>query len=47
MHNSELITPQHLARKAVIYVRQSTPQQVVSHQESLRLPDALHERARQ
>src|ERR687887_697800 len=47
MHNSELITPQHLARKAVIYIRQSTPHQVVSHQESLRLQYALGERARQ
>src|SRR2546421_3392201 len=47
MHNSELITPQHLARKAVIDIRQSTPHQVVSHQESLRLQYALHERARQ
>ena len=37
MHNSDLITPQHLTRKAVIYIRQSTPHQVVSHQESLRL----------
>src|SRR2546423_2001676 len=47
MHNSDLITPQHLARKAVIYIRQSTPHQVVSHQESLRLQYALGERARQ
>src|SRR5881296_3058096 len=47
MHNSDLITPQHLARKAVIYIRQSTPPQVLSHQESPRLQDALHERARQ
>src|SRR5438132_6091666 len=47
MHNSDLITPQHLARKAVIYIRQSTPHQVVSHQESLRLQYALSERARQ
>jgi DNA invertase Pin-like site-specific DNA recombinase len=47
MHNSDLITPQHLARKAVIYIRQSTPHQVVSHQESRRLQYALHERARQ
>ena len=38
MHNSELITPQHLARKAVIYIRQSTPHQVLSHQESLAFP---------
>src|SRR5881397_2060937 len=47
MPNSDLITPQHLARKAVIYIRQSTPHQVVSHQESLRLQYALGERARQ
>ena len=47
MHNSELITPQHLTRKAIIYIRQSTPHQVVSHQESLRLQYALGERARQ
>ena len=45
MHNSDLITPQHLARKAVISIRQSTPQQVVSHQESLRLQYALGARA--
>jgi DNA invertase Pin-like site-specific DNA recombinase len=47
MHNSDLITPQHLARKAVIYLRQSTPHQVLSHQESLRLQYGLHERAYQ
>src|SRR3989442_10839884 len=47
MHNSDLITPQHLTRKAVISIRQSTPHQVVSHQESLRLQYALGERARQ
>src|SRR5919198_6357591 len=47
MHHSELMTPQPLARKAVIDIRQSTPHQVVSHQESLRLQYALHERAHQ
>src|SRR5262249_2069409 len=47
MHNSDLITPQHLTRKAVIDIRQSTPHQVVSHQESLRLQYALGERAHQ
>ncbi len=47
MNNSDLITPQHLARKAAIYIRQSTPHQVLSHQESLRLQYALHARARQ
>jgi len=34
---SELVTPTHLARKAVVYIRQSTPHQIVSNQESLRL----------
>ena len=47
MYSSELIPPQHLARKAVIDIRQSTPHQVLSHQESLRLQYALHDRARQ
>jgi hypothetical protein len=47
MHNSDLMTPQPLARKAVIDIRQSTPPQVLSHQESLRLHYALSERARQ
>jgi len=45
MTTSELITPQHLARKAIIYVRQSTPHQALSHQESLRLQYALEQRA--
>src|SRR5919109_940791 len=47
MHNADLMTPQPLARKAVIAIRQSTPHQVVSHQESRRLQYALHERAHQ
>src|SRR2546423_4331641 len=45
MSSSEVITPEHLARKAVIYIRQSTPHQALSHQESLRLQYALTERA--
>jgi DNA invertase Pin-like site-specific DNA recombinase len=45
MYSSEVITPQHLPRKAVIYIRQSTPPQALSHQESLRLQDALTEHA--
>jgi DNA invertase Pin-like site-specific DNA recombinase len=45
MSTSELITSQHLARKAIIYVRQSTPHQAISHQESLRLQYALEQRA--
>ncbi len=44
---SELVTPKHLARKAVVYIRQSTPAQVVSNQESLRLQYALKQRARE
>ncbi|HYM61716.1 MAG TPA: recombinase family protein [Thermoanaerobaculia bacterium] len=44
---SELVTQTHLARKAVVYIRQSTPQQVVSNQESLRLQYALRQRARE
>ena len=44
---SGLVTPAHLARRAVVYIRQSTPAHVVSHQESLRLQYALGERARE
>ena len=36
---------QHLQRLAVVYVRQSTRQQVLDHQESTRLQYALVERA--
>ena len=45
MNTSNLITNHHLTRKAIIYVRQSTPHQVFSHQESLRLQYALKQRA--
>ena len=45
MYRSAVITPQHLTRTAVISIRQSTPHQALSHQESLRLPYALTERA--
>jgi len=45
MTTSELITPAHLAHKALIYIRQSTPQQVLTNQESLRLQYALRLRA--
>ncbi|WP_288142283.1 recombinase family protein [Mesorhizobium sp.] len=44
---SELVTPTHLARKAVVYIRQSTPHQVATNQESLRLQYALRQRARE
>src|SRR5215207_2385446 len=42
---SDLVMPRHLCRKAVIYIRQSTPHQVLSNQESLRLQYALRQRA--
>jgi len=44
---ADLVTIQHLNRHAIVYVRQSTPHQVVSNQESLRLQYALRERAKQ
>jgi DNA invertase Pin-like site-specific DNA recombinase len=44
---SELVKATHLERKAVVYIRQSTPHQVVSNQESLRLQYALRQRARE
>lgn len=44
---SELVKPHHLRRRAVIYVRQSTPHQVLTNQESLRLQYALQHRARE
>jgi DNA invertase Pin-like site-specific DNA recombinase len=37
----------HLSRLAVIYIRQSSPHQVLTHQESLRLQRALRQRAEQ
>ena len=36
----------HLERLAVVYVRQSTPQQVLEHRESAALQYALRDRAR-
>src|SRR5579885_796210 len=44
--NSDLITKGHRERKAVVYIRQSSPHQVISNQESLRLQYALRQRAR-
>jgi DNA invertase Pin-like site-specific DNA recombinase len=41
------ITPEHLARQAVVYIRQSTPDQVVHNLESRRRQYNLPERARQ
>lgn len=45
MLRSELITNQHLTRKAIVYVRQSSPHQVLNNQESLELQYALKHRA--
>ena len=42
---SEHVSAHHLSRKAVIYVRQSTPNQVLTNQESTRLQYALRQRA--
>src|SRR5262244_1437190 len=40
------ITPEHLARNAYVYVRQSTPDQLLNNPESRRRQYALVERAR-
>jgi DNA invertase Pin-like site-specific DNA recombinase len=45
MSVSELITPFHLGRQALIYIRQSSPHQVLTNQESRRLLFALEQRA--
>jgi len=45
MSTSDLIQPTHLQRRAVIYVRQSSPNQVTNNQESTRLQYALKKRA--
>ncbi len=45
MNTSELVTLQHLRCKAIIYIRQFTPHQLFSNQESLRLQYALRQRA--
>jgi DNA invertase Pin-like site-specific DNA recombinase len=45
MNISDLIQPQHLTRRAVVYVRQSTPNQVLNNQESQQLQYALTGRA--
>jgi DNA invertase Pin-like site-specific DNA recombinase len=43
--SAEKILPRHLERLAVVYVRQSTMQQVLDHQESTRLQYGLVRRA--
>jgi DNA invertase Pin-like site-specific DNA recombinase len=46
-YTPEKITRRHQERLAIIYIRQSTPQQVERHQESTKLQYALTERAYQ
>lgn len=41
------IAPEHLARQAVIYIRQSTADQVINNRESQHRQDGLGDRARQ
>jgi DNA invertase Pin-like site-specific DNA recombinase len=43
---SEKIQSQHLARKAILYVRQSSPYQVLNHRESQKLQYAMEARLR-
>src|SRR5436305_2139074 len=45
MSRSELVSQAHIERKALIYIQQSTPHQVLSNQESLRLQYTLQQRA--
>ena len=42
----ECVQASHLGRLAIVYVRQSSPQQTINHQESLKLQYNLVERAR-
>ena len=45
MSTSEHIQAQHLSRQALVYIRQSTPFQMLRNQESLELQYALRDRA--
>jgi len=47
MNASECITPFHLGRQALVYVRQSSPHQTLTNQESLKLQYALRQRAQE
>jgi hypothetical protein len=44
---NEKITDRHLQRKAMLYIRQSSPHQVAHHQEGRRLQYAMRERLQQ
>ena len=45
MNTSDLIQQRHLSRRAKIYIRQSTPNQVLTNLESQRMQYALRDRA--
>src|SRR5947207_4756371 len=45
--NQPKLTPERLARKALVYIRQSSPNQVLHHQESQRRQYGLGDRARE
>jgi hypothetical protein len=45
MNASECISPFHRGRQALVYVCQSSPQQTLTNQESLKLQYALRQRA--
>lgn len=45
MNTSELVHPSHVQRQAVVYVRQSTPHQALTNQESLQMQYGLGQRA--
>ena len=47
MMNHPKLTPERLARRAIVYIRQSKPMQVIQNQESQRLQYRLVERARE
>jgi hypothetical protein len=42
---TDRITPEHLQRTAIVYVRQSSPEQVRSHAESTRIQIGLRDKA--
>lgn len=45
MNTSELVHPSHVQRQAVVYVRQSSPHQALTNQESLQMQYGLGQRA--
>jgi DNA invertase Pin-like site-specific DNA recombinase len=45
MNTSDLVTPDHLSRKALIYIRQSSLHQMLNNKESLEMQYGLSQRA--